>query len=89
VCRAHTTKYKIEQKIDSLSLPLKFLNDLMYTECENCFPKEGNLVSSSAVYDAYVAWCRGAKPVRPAVLAKIFEEVKWLSLQRYLSRATA
>jgi hypothetical protein len=79
VTHAFVTKYKQEQKIDSLSLPLKFLNDFMYADMIG-YPiiKDEINVSSRSVYDAYVEWARRNNQIkvgRNGTLTKIFEEV--------------
>ena len=76
ICRAHATAYKNEQKIKSLSLPMKFLNDIMASDFEGV-EHEGDKVSSVAFFNAYVAWAGPANTIkRTAVLSEKLAEMK-------------
>lgn len=55
ICRAHTTAYKEEQKIKSMPLPMKFLNDLMVSDFDAC-DHDGDKVASTAFFNAYGIW---------------------------------
>ena len=84
VRKALVTAEKNEQKIEGMSLPLKFLNDFMYDELDKLMEpiKAGDLVNSSEVYRQYKVWCaenQVTKPVREGVLAKIFDEANILA----------
>jgi len=71
VRKALSTNEKKEQTLDSLSMPLKFLNDFMFEELDELASplKIGDRVQSHEVYQC-----------TQTVLAKIFEEAKILDL---------
>jgi hypothetical protein len=80
VCHALSTSYKQEQQIEGMSLPLKFLNHLMFTELEGAAPtaRKGDFITSIEVYRLYEVWCNDnnvTAKVRQGVLATIFEGI--------------
>lgn len=60
VMNAITTSYKVEQKLESLNLPLKFMRDFIeegLIDQIDPMRKDGNKISSMALYEAFKMWC--------------------------------